>query len=987
MRKIFCILIVLIVSTFAWAEEVEHNGVSIKFDIPGVTITSKDVETYERPHHIPSYIKDEATIKEIKDRWVVKILKLKGTCHNGKFVVKGTASRPYTEMQLAPGQTREDTWLFSCQLSTTTKLTPRGDEAVDYEPGEVNEDFWKHGKVDELSYDFEVPGHSEVSSKHKVVQVRLKLLDAHGWVKVFGEFENLDNDSIMAVNQRAEGSEITTVSKDEMESGNVDSEGLSGWEIPVGVATAIMLGGGAAAVFSNKDDEDGGGDEENEEDEPQDENPHLTWRMMKEFDENLFVGEGPQTIAAKMVQVLYDGDIPVRDIPRDELTNIVDISVSDNLVISNTRMINGGFKAADIQVRSGQSEEQLKLGGYVYFTLAANGAKSTMSMYFDIVAPKIEAADLDVILGDDRTYEVEVTLNSIRDPREVRIAEHPNYEMVEQPVRMEGESGDNGGFVIKILNKTKKPATNVVEHASYFYDKEILTIEAVFDDDFVIKGELKIREHPEGMFFEAQKTTDGYANVDTDNAMDKILFGMPCVVRRPTKITVLYSKYDDDKNRVVVSYVKQLKKVGDVKGQGEYEEGLARDFGFEIEYMSGPYDFTPQTTLAMEAKDKPYLAELQLKGVVEYDDYSEEPVEGTIPMALYGLVPYKRTDWDNECDRLLKIITMFELQGDANVRRTWEMRKFYSANEINLFSRALLEEAIQYHTMQSQKYNTQAAWLTAGLACCHLLSYAGDQATEIVLTYYFGPTLGKCIASPFAQLLKKLAVELTNRYAEGEPLLPNDDDKEAAWNTLFTICNTIITEEVTGFVSDPKDMRKLGGLIAVFLTLNTAKHYWFDDDKSSRHDFWLAVMNSCADVFKESAKQTVGKLLGDKLKQLGKGTMDNMSKWFGEKMSADSDLCGLVISKLEDVFKNNPAQNAIPTIYDALISGKEKNSEFYTELIFKLLVPDKDDDTSVENYWLAINALITAATHKFEKMLNVAPIDTQPRIAKKRSEN
>ncbi|MCQ2195967.1 MAG: hypothetical protein MJZ60_00410 [Bacteroidaceae bacterium] len=791
-----------------------------------------------------------------------------------------------------------------------------------------------------------------------------------------------------SVTVEREGSEITTVSKDDMERGNVDSEGISGWEIPVGVATAIMLGGGAAAVFSNKDDEDGGGDDDDEEgDEPQDENPNLAWRMMKEFDDKMIAGDRPRTIAAKIVQVEYGGEDQVTDIPLDHLTQLINISASDNFVVTNIRMLKGGFKAADVQVKPGLTPEQMQAGGHVYFTLAANGASNTYSMRFDIIVPTLEMNDMSVILGDGMVYETKIRVDSVYSPKEVRVLSHPDYEVAGQPVPMDGAEGDEGYFTIQIQNKTKKPATNVIEWKKADYDPVEVTVEAVFDGDLVVSGVLRIYEYPEGMFFMVEKATNGYANVETDNAKDRVIFGMTTVVRIPTEVRVYFSKYDVDNKMAIVSYVKQLKSAGDIKGQGEYEEGLARDFSFKIEYMSGPYDFTPLTTLAMESKDKPYLAELPLKGVVEYEDYSEEYIEGSLAMALYGLVPYKRTSWDDECDRLLKIITMFELQGDANVRRTWEMRKFYSANEINLFSRALLEEAVQYHTMESQKYNTQAAWLSCGLACCHLLNYAGDQATEIVLTYYFGPTLGKCIASPFAQLLKKLAVELTNRYAEGEPLLPNDDDKEAAWNTLFTICNTIITEEVTGFVSDPKDPRKLGGLIAVFLTLNTAKHYWFDDDKSSRHDFWLAVMNSCADVFKESAKQAVGKLLGDKLKQLGKGTMDKMSKWFGEKMSADSDLCGLVISKLEDVFKNNPAQNAIPTIYDALISGKEKNSEFYTELIFKLLVPDKDDDTSVENYWLAINALITAATHKFEKMLNVAPIDTQPRIAKKRRED
>ncbi|MBQ0019750.1 MAG: hypothetical protein KBT39_04420 [Bacteroidales bacterium] len=979
MRKIICLLIILIVSSAVRAEKVEFNGVSIKFDIPGVTITSKDIETYERPHHIPSYLKDEAIIQQIKSRYTVKILKLKGTCRNGKFVVKGTATRPYTEIQWAPGQTKTDTWMFSCVLSTTTKLTPRGDEAVDNEPGEVNEDFWKNFKEETLSYDFEVPGNSEVSSKHNVVQLRMKVLDPQGWVVVFGEFENLDYGA--AVTVEAEGSEITTEDKQKMESGDVDSEGLSGWEVPATVAIVVM-GVGAATAFTGKNEEDGDVEEEEDEDEPQDENPNLAWRMMKEFGDQIFVGDQPKTIAAKIVQVKDTGDVPM-----DHLTRLIQISSPDNFEVSNVRMINGGFMAADIQVRPGLNPQQVERGGHVNFTLAANGASNTYSMRFDIVIPTFEIEPMDVILGDGRTYQTLIKLNAIVNPKEVCVESTPNYEVVEQPVPTDDDSGANGCYTLQILNKTKKPETNVLESTSHQYDPVKVTVKAVFEGDFVVTGELLITEYPEGMYFVVKKVTNGYADVQTDNARDKVIFGMTTVVRIPTDVRVNYAKYDEDQQKVVNSRVKQLKAAGDIKGQGEYETGLARDFSFKIEDMSGTYDFTPLTTLAMKSKDKPYMAELPLKGVVEYEEYGEEYVEGNLTMALYGLVPYKRTDWDKECDRLLKIITMFELQDDANVRRTWESRKFYSANEINLFSRALLEEAVQYHTMQSEKYNTQAAWLSCGLACCHLLSYAGDQAAEIVLTYYFGPTLGKCIASPFAQLLKKLAVELTNRYAEGEQLLPTDDDKEAAWNTLFTICNTLITEEVTGFVSNPKDMRKLGGLIAVFLTLNTAKHYWFDDDKSNRYDFWLAVMNSCADVFKESAKQAIGKVLGDKLKQLGKGSMENLSKWFGEKMSADKELCDLVIGKLEDVFKNNPAQNVIPTLYDAMISDKKKNAEFFTELIFKLLVPDKDDDTSVENYWLAIKALITAATHTFEKVLNHAAIDTQPRIARKRREN
>ncbi|MBQ0020990.1 MAG: hypothetical protein KBT39_10790 [Bacteroidales bacterium] len=782
-----------------------------------------------------------------------------------------------------------------------------------------------------------------------------------------------------------EGSEITTIDKPKMESGDVDSGDLQGWEIPAAVATAILIGGGGAAVFSKKDDDDGGDDGEGDEDEPGGDNPNLAWRMMKEFDDKMIAGDCPRTIAAKIVKVEYGGEDQVTDIPLDHLTQLIQITASDNVVVTNIRMLKGGFKAADVQVKPGLKPEQLKNGCYVYFTLAANGASNTYSMRFDIIVPNLVVEDMNVILGDGRVYETYLRVDSVFNPKEVRVLSHPDYEVAGKPVPMEGDSGDEGYFTLQIQNKTKKPATQVVEWKKADYEPVEVTVEVEFEGGLVVAGVLKIYEYPEGMFFLVEKTTNGYANVETDNAKDRIIFGMTTVVRIPTKVRVYYSEYNADSKTAIVSYVKKLKEAGQIKGQGEYEVGLARDFRFKIEDMSGTYDFTPLTTLAMTAKDKPYMAEQSLKGVVEYDDYSEEYVEGNIAMALYGLVPYTRTSWDDECDRLLKIITMFDLQGEANVQRTWKARRFYSANELHLFSRALLEEAVQYHTMEAEKYNTQAAWLSCGLACCHLLNYAGDQATEILLKYYFGD-MGALIAGPYLQLLKSLAGELTSRYIEGQPLVPTSDDKEAAWNTLFDICNGIITNEVTNWLGEPQDMKKLGGLIAVFLGLNTAKHYWFDEDESNRGDFWLAVLNSCTDLFKESAKQTVGKLLGDKLKKIGKDRIENLSNWFGEKMKADEQLRELVIDKLEDIVKKNPVQGIIPTLYDALRNLDEAaDGKFDTGLFYSILVPDKDDDNSLEDYWVAINVLLDVAVQPFKKvMAATGMINTEPRVVKKR---
>lgn len=785
-----------------------------------------------------------------------------------------------------------------------------------------------------------------------------------------------------SVTVEREGSEITTASKDDMEQGNVDSEYLSGWEIPVAVAVIVFgLGSAAAVIGGGRKDENGGGDDEHDKEEPLNENPNLAWRMMKEFGDKLFVGDSPQTIAAKIVQVKNGADIPL-----DYLTQIIQITSPDCFEVSNVRWLNG-FMAADIRVKPGLTMQQLERGGHVNLTLAASGASNTYSMRFDIVCPTLKINDVNVILGDGMVYKTWIQLDSIANPKQLRVLSHSNYEVVEQPMRMDDDWGDQGYFTVQILNKTQKPATNVIE----YHDPIQVSVEVELEDGLVVPGNVMIHEYPEGMFFMTEKTTEGYANIQTDNAKNRILFGMDAVVRIPTDMRVYFSKYDAENKMACINYVKQLKVAGDVKGQGKYEEGLSRDFGFTIEdYNGGKFGFTPLTTLAMESNDKPYMAELPLTGVVDYGEYGNDCVEGTLTMALYGLVPYKRTSWDDECDRLLKIITMFELQGDTNVRRTWESRRFYSANELHLFSRALLEEAVQYHTMQSINYNTQAEWLSCGLVCCQVLQYVGDQASEIVLTYYL-KSFGKWVANPLRKLVVKLAAEITARYIDGQPLIVNDD-YEAMGNTLFEIFNTALSDEIDKWVENPKDWKQAGFLIAAFVGVNTLKHYYLDDDKSNRGDFWVAVCLSCTDMFKESVRATVGKMFGNWLGKIGVNGKKKLSEWLGSSMSADEKLRELVMGKLDDLFGKNQASNAFSTLWDNfpdinenLKSGKNFD---YGDFFFKLLVPDKDDDAKLADFVEVAQIVLTVLTYPFEKRINTNVVaNTDVRICRERGEN
>ena len=832
-----------------------------------------------------------------------------------------------------------------------------------------------------MTYNFEVPGNAEVSNKHKTIQFRIKLLDGMGWVYVFGEIENLDAGA-KNVTIKEEGKNITTKSKEEIEHGTtngvggVDSNTLNWWEIPATVAVIMFVTTSGVAVLKEEDDEEGDG-EENEEEMPQ-----YGWRMMKEFGDKVVAGDIPRTIAAKIVQY-KDG----MDVPLDHMTQLIQITSPDNFIVTNQRMLNG-YMAADISVKPGLTLEQMDRGGFVNFTIAGNGASNTYSMYFEIDIPSYEMEDVRIILGDGMIYEADIQLHSSAFPKDVRVISHPDYEVIEQPVPKTDDDSDKGKYTLQILNKSKKPATNVLQGKKLQYYPVEVNVEAEYENGIIIPGTFKIYEYPDGMYFVADVLTDGYANIRTDNTKETIVFGMKTVIRTSTEVNPSFARYDADKKKAFSYEVKQFEDTGDVRGEGEYEDALARDFKFKIEPTAQGYGLTPQATLGMESEDKPYIAELPVRGVVEADDFSGV-VEGNLMMAIYGLAPHKPTLWDIECERMLKIITMYDLQGDENVQRMWEYRKLYSSNDLNLYCRALIEESMQYHSMLSTDYETQAKWLSCGLACCHALKYVGDQASEIVLTYYF-KGFGKYVLNPLKKLVVDLAAEFTARYIDGQPFQFTEDTAEAMGNTLFEMFNTSIGDQIDNWATSPKkDMKDAGAIIAAFVGVNVAKHYFLDDDKSNRGDFWLAVCLSCQDLFSESIKATVGTMFGKWLEKVGSNGKKSISKWISDKISTDERSRELVMGKLEDMIKN-PVKNAmstlyekIPEIYEALQTGEKYD---FAEFFYKMLVPDKSDDATGGDVMTAIDVILSLVILPFKAVANVMA-KTDVKVYRKRGDN
>lgn len=71
-----------------------------------------------------------------------------------------------------------------------------------------------------------------------------------------------------------------------------------------------------------------------------------------------------------------------------------------------------------------------------------------------------------------------------------------------------------------------------------------------------------------------------------------------------------------------------------------------------------------------------------------------------------------------------------------------------------------------------------------------------------------------------------------------------------------------------------------------------------------------------------------------------------------------------------------------------MMSDETKNTKFDVDLFYSILVPDKDDDSGLEDYWIAIKVIVEVAIQPFVKVMKVAGvIDAEPKVYRKRRED
>jgi hypothetical protein len=345
--------------------------------------------------------------------------------------------------------------------------------------------------------------------------------------------------------------------------------GESDYGIPLAVVTGIASAGAALAGAAAAAGGGGNGGSETER------TSTYRMRVRKDFEDYIVCGKSPETIYAQMIEITAEGE----EIERDDLTAALSITSGGGLRVED-QTLTGGYMGAFVSADEFETAEE----GVVRVSYTGKGGSFTNNIHFRIIGkPRIrfpeqgEAMDmrLNVLYGDNMTYEVEVELVDFIDPpKEVTIKQNDDA-----PFTSSLEQIDETHYVAKVVNTSPLPEIGAKVTT---YGARVI---ATYEDDGVavdVEEGFTVYFYPEGLSVtgvvydrDGHAQFAAYDDIDTEED-DVAVTGF--LVNLAVRVT--------ENGKEVVKLVdgkKYTPEFGDLKGTDPRTEQLAAKFEYTIE--------------------------------------------------------------------------------------------------------------------------------------------------------------------------------------------------------------------------------------------------------------------------------------------------------------------------------------------------------------------------------------------------------------------
>lgn len=663
--------------------------------------------------------------------------------------------------------------------------------------------------------------------------------------------------------------------------------GAGGTAVAIGgAAVAVATGGGAGKKSGSKKKKGKKEEKEEEERKPS------TFRMYfyKDFGNCLKRGEEAKYVYARMVETTFDG----KQVDRPDLSSKIVISSGTQSFSVVEQGMSGNYKCALISVPENFNERM----ACVNFRFVGEGGTYTNNLWFHVLGePRILFPDgnrykdyerIDVLRGDDRTYEVLFTLvDFINEPKIVRTTKcSEGYHVtIERLGVVEGRNDID--YKLCIHNQTYKKMDSPFQQK----ERNFVVFEALNDEDHVTAS-VDIDLYPEGISVEVTNRSDAIKDdelvihaIDDDRAKRLDYKILPTVVQ----FTCAYATED---GKTVITH-EGFEVAKSFEPNTEKTDVLLKRWWYEIENQKTEeaiYAVIPKEVLSI--KDEPPT-------LVRWHVLCHQGVRAfmtDVPVRLMGDVLDAESveNRAKEVELLLRTITRYDLVlvGDENnnlVNSVYEMANNYMVSEAELkqFRYRIVKTARDYYYKESLREQGKSEMLTIAYYTACTLDWLGDQAFAYVLKCWAGEA--DDLIMPWYKLMKKLLVDWTHQKVWN---LPSKDTFERQFmlaleemieaymvNLLFGIivpCDangiwerfrrvdiskvnlTNLDETLTKVFGgmDYKSVAKTSGvLISMISTLNFCKHY-FDEQDEACGKFGQAIYATFCDCTLTAFKKT-----------------------------------------------------------------------------------------------------------------------------------
>ena len=537
-------------------------------------------------------------------------------------------------------------------------------------------------------------------------------------------------------------------------------------------------------------------------------------------------------------------------------------------------------------------------------------------------------------------------------------------------------------YKVDLNNRTVRPAYKDKDEAVFSRPVECqIRFTAESEQGAKLNAVIGITVMPRGFWFdlsradEKQKSTE-YMELYTDE------LNKEGTALRTTLMPLRYSYVqlaDPYGYERIVSVSPDYKVYGNVKSSfvpvGAEAEKINNEFEkylFLTKSEDGDMLFSPKLPVAMKTADEKLMFNLYIRAF-EKQLGKPGPIEcqGSASARVYGIFDDKLELRERTValNRLNKIIKLFELEDDENVKRLHVHINELATTPINHFTRWLIRYATLLQEKEYEDAQKKAFWLSVGVAVSETTKWLDDIAFSIALRaiaikYGKNPKIAEAIITPIKEIIEEYAgnqaVYIMHNNGLGK--LPTFIDMDTVTDKFISYAESAIVESATEFKPDmqfEKKVARMAAMLCFAALLNFGKHCYFEYSKYEEAvsngkppaEYWLysAFRAFLKDISIETLKLALSKLFLTYSSDRAFKVIFDPKKGLHKKLqSAAPDQAVKIVERANDAYlhlanrlmKETIVNNAVPDTCKPLI--------------------DKTVDTSVDLGKAAINGAYAA---------------------------